>query len=86
MNKLQRKYVANHWWKKLVKKSKINQCFVNHVFKKFNTTAKIENQPYIDENDEFVYGKIVVDKIPKKFDKWRIFFEYNDFYIKETFN
>lgn len=86
MNKLQRKYVANHWWKKLVKKSKINQCFVNHVFKKFNTIAKIENQPYIDENDEFIYGKIIVDKIPKKFDKWRMFFEYNDFYIKETSN
>ena len=77
MNKLQRKYIHNHWW---LKKHKINQNFINHICNKFNIKGKIINYPHIN-NDEFIYGKIKLTKHIHNFNKYKELLEFNDFVI-----
>jgi hypothetical protein len=77
MNKLQRKYIHNHWW---FKRKNINQQFINHICNKFNIKGQILNHPYI-ENDEYIYGKIKLNQYCKKFNKYKKLLEFNDFYI-----
>ena len=78
MNKLQRKYIYNHWW---LKKHKITQNFINHICNKFNIKGEIIHYPYINKNDEFIYGKIKLYRYTKKFSKYKELLEFNDFYI-----
>ena len=77
MNKLQRKYIHNHWWLKI---KKIDKQFINHICKKFNIKGEIISYPYI-KNDEYVYGKIKLNKYYKKFNKYKELLEFNDFII-----
>ena len=78
MNKLQRKYLYNHWW---LKKYNITQNFINHICNKCNIKGKIINYPYINDNNEFIYGKIKLSSYIKKFNKYKELLEFNDFYI-----
>ena len=77
MNKLQRKYINNHWW---LKNRNITQQYINHICKKYNIKGEILNFPYINDNNEFIYGKIKLNNYNKKFNKYKELLEYNDFY------
>ncbi len=77
MNKLQRKYIHNHWW---LKRKNINQQFINHICNKFNIKGQILNYPYI-KNNTFIYGRIKLNKYCKKFNKYKELLEFNDFVI-----
>ena len=78
MNKLQRKYVNNHWW---LKRKKITSKYINHICNKFDIKGKIINYPYINNEDEFIYGKIQLSQYKKKFNKYKELLEFNDFYV-----
>lgn len=50
--KIYRKYVANHWWLKDYKTIKIDQNYINKIFKKFNIRGYIVQYPNIIEESE----------------------------------
>ena len=55
--KIHRKYEAKHWWQKDYKENsiKINQNYINKIFKKFNSKGIIIQTPSIEQISEFEY-------------------------------
>lgn len=78
-NKLHRKYIHNHWW---YKRKKINQNYINHICNKFGITGNIISYPYIDNENNYIYGKIIFSKYINKFNKYIELLEYNDFFAE----
>lgn len=53
--KIYRKYVANHWWLKDYKTIKIDQNYINKIFKKFNIRGYIVQYPNIIEESKNIF-------------------------------
>jgi len=53
--KIHRKYIANHWWSKDYKKVKIDQNYINKIFKKFNMKGYIIQYPNIIEESKNIF-------------------------------
>lgn len=55
--KIYRKYIANHWWLRDYKNHiiKINQNYINKIFKKFNIKGKIIQYPNIIQESDNIF-------------------------------
>lgn len=91
--KIHRKYEAKHWWLKDYTKHsiKINQSYINKIFKKFGIKGKIIQEPSIILESENIYQihigiiktNLVNVKNKKKFNKYVKLLEIYQYNIQD---